>query len=170
MATNPEKWGQRLYTGGSHYGGMTLGSDVVHTSNYNHELPTTLNVSAGWGKVGSGECIEGLGVLYARGGKISKQTPLSAYYTPAGQLAGVKLTIWGSSDELPRGQTLMYSVFSKTNVSAVQKGNPAVGNLEKAGYFIPVPATSYMWEISVSFRPAEDVCSTTTLRHETGDR
>jgi len=163
LAYNPSK----VFTGGSHTSGDdTLGSDLTHTyTGGGDPYPlfdgdsvamlqgTSAAKAAGW--TGKGACVPGLGVeWFPVGGASSRENPLSAYLTPAGQLAGVKITIFGSSGAFG-------DAFD---------GPAALGNMVSQGYYIPVSGAANTWEMSVSFRPAADVCSESKLAADIGDR
>jgi len=168
LAYNPSK----ISTGGSHSGGTTLGSNLFHTftttmgdgpypifsGQDKFDAPTA--EAAGWVKVAGGACTPGLGVEWASSGSVSKEQPLSVYFTPAGQLTGLKMTIYGSSGDFT----------DWWGSSEAFKGPAALGNMVSQGYYIPIDHEPDTWEMSVSFRAADDVCSETTLAADIGDR
>ena len=119
--------------------------------------------SQGW-TVKEGGCQPSLGVEYLPPGGLNRFTSgLSAFYTPAGQMAGLKIQI-----------------FDYGGISLAEK------SFVTQGYYIPVqestmgewmPSNPFMdrqpidmYEMAVSFRSPEDVCSEEVLNDHIGDR
>lgn len=90
----------------------------------------------------SGDCNEKLGYLWEPSGGITQENPLSLYFTKAGQIAGMRVDIWGS--------------------------DAAQGKQISEGYYIAVEDNH--WYLSMSFRKASDMCSTETASETVGDR
>ena len=104
-------------------------------------------------------CIPSLGVLYEPKGGVSRDYPVSLYFTPAEQLAGLKMTV--------------FDLEGDAAAAARAKGevtNAAQGNLAEQGYYAPVKGMPGAHEMSISFRGKEDVCSTKALPKAVGDR
>lgn len=88
----------------------------------------------------------GLGIRYTHGGLsiISEHAPITIFYTPAGDLAGVGVRVFGDG---PSGASAL-AVTHK--------------------YLLPAPGGGR--DISVSFRSVEAVCSTEKSSEAIGDR
>jgi len=101
--------------------------------------------AAGWQKMSS-ECDPNVGFRYAQNAATpQKNTPLSIYYTAAGQVSGLATNIYGAG--------------------------AAPSNLVELGYWIPVSGSQNEWMISVSFRAANLMCDAGTTAPEVlGDR
>jgi len=146
----------RVFTGGSHAGSATsLGDELQHTFKNPEHMPLTAQdaLDDGW-HADHDDCHPDLGVLL-HPPNYGRENPLAAYFTPAGQIAGLKLTIWGSSGSF------------KTDKF---KGPAALGNMVKQGYYIPVKGEAHTWEISVSFRSPSEVCSTDESKMPIGNQ
>eukprot|EP00937_MAST-01D_sp_MAST-1D-sp2_P003184 g3184.t1 len=147
-----------VYTGGSALStdGSSLGAHMIHTLPKNVKQPLTAAAAeaAGW-KTTNDTCVPSLGIAYAPKGGITRQSPLSAYFTPAGQLCGLKITVYGT------GGHFGHSAF---------EGQAALGNMVSQGFYIPVSSAENTFEMSVSFRSPADVCATASLPAAIGDR
>ena len=145
-----------IFTGGSYRSGDdTLGSSMTLTNGNPRAHPITVAEAEaqGWTSAETG-CEEDLGVEYLPKGGISKDAPLSVFFTPAGQITGLKMTVYGSDPDFG------HKPF---------EGTGAVGEMVDQGYYIPVEGEEKSWELFVSFRSAADVCSEDLLT-DIGDR
>ena len=99
----------------------TLGNSLIHTLPINAQHPLTAEEAAAqnW-TASSGRCTPSHGVHFVPPGGVSRQSPLSAYYTPGGQLCGLKIAVWGSA-----------GAFG----SAAFEGPAAPGNLTAQGFY-----------------------------------
>jgi WAS/WASL-interacting protein len=139
-------------TGGSATGGNSLGSVMKHTLENYATMPLTTSAAEAEGMTKVGNCIPKLGVLYEPAGGTSKEAPLAAYYTPGGQLTGLRVTIWGSG----------------SNELGIFQGPAASASLVDQGYWIK--SGEHEWQMSVSFRDPSLVCSSEHVSDEIGDR
>lgn len=118
-----------------------IGNGLWHSVGFYDVLPTNASaaVAKGWYK--QGDCVEGMGVLYAENKDGPSSThPLELWFTEQGQFAGFQVTIYGSS-------------------STSSIGNAAQPQLLQAGYWKPTSGKSKTWHMSVSTRAPEDMCS-----------
>jgi len=146
-----------IFTGGSYRGDDSLGSSMTLTNGANKVHPITVAEAEeqGWMSAGTG-CDENLGVEYVPEGGISHDAPLSVFFTPAGQIAGLKMTVYGSNPDFG---------------SYAFQGIGAVGNTVSQGYYIPVEGGDEdSWQLYVSFRSRANVCSDNLLADDIGDR
>jgi len=118
------------------------------------DLPTTIAEATNWTAV-NGDCENGVGILYTRYGGISKESPLALYFTPGGQIAGLKVTIFGSHHN---------GWWYKS------PGDAANPNLVRLGYWKEEGAEQ--WSMTASFRSPDNICGDATFRFEetVGDR
>jgi len=121
----------------------------------NEDLPTTIAEATTWTPV-NGECEKGVGILYIRNGGISEDSPLALYFTAGGQIAGLKVTIFGSH------HTDWWWRHTP--------GDAANPNLVRRGYWKEDGAEQ--WSITASFRSPDKICGDATFRFEetVGDR
>ena len=143
----------------------------IYQPNQSQDLREHLPVTAqdaekqGWAKVVDDTCVDdtccipSLGVLYAPKGGVSRDSPVSLYFTPAEQLAGLKMTVFDLEGDAAAAARAKGEVTSA-----------AQGNLAEQGYYAPVKGMQGAHEMSVSFRGKEDVCSTKVLPKAVGDR
>jgi len=97
-------------------------------------------------------CRPSLGIRYANSAAApSSKHPMSVFYTPGGQISGVGVTVFGHSW-----------------ISFI--GPAAQPTLVRDRFWRPVAGARNTWEIFVSFRGPQDVCSNTPLRQAVGDR
>eukprot|EP00656_Telonema_subtile_P029181 TRINITY_DN3223_c0_g1_i1.p1 TRINITY_DN3223_c0_g1~~TRINITY_DN3223_c0_g1_i1.p1 ORF type:complete len:461 (+),score=105.33 TRINITY_DN3223_c0_g1_i1:115-1497(+) len=89
-----------------------------------------------------GSCDPSLGYLWVPTDGISSTDPLSLYYTEGGQIAGMRIDVWGT--------------------------DAAMGKQVSQGYYI-ADATEH-WYMSVSFRDTADMCSGDVGNETIGDR
>merc|ERR1712194_277168 len=149
-----------VFTGGSYRSDDdSLGSNMLLTNKRGNSRAHPLTVAdagaQGWTSAGPG-CDPNLGVEYLPEGGISRDAPLSVYFTPAGQIAGLKMTVYGSGPDF--------------GTSAFQ-GIGALGEMVNQHYYIPVEGgAETSWEISVSFRDPTAMCSTDATAGDIGDR
>lgn len=94
--------------------------------------------SQGWKSVGP--CIAGLGIPFTTGGKLSRHTPMTLYFTPLGQISGVGTDVYGK-------------IFD---------------SLVGKGYYLQMDANRY--SIAVGFREPLTVCGETRYDELLGDR
>lgn len=87
-------------------------------------------------------CDPNLGYLWTPTNGISQLHPLSLYYTKAGQIAGMRIDVFGAG--------------------------AAQGNMINNKYYLPHGENR--WFLSVSFRPASEMCSDKTSSEPIGDR
>jgi len=124
------------------YTNTSLGDRLIRTYTKYEKLPVTAGDArvAGW--LTNNKCDPNLGVAYWFQSTTGPATtyPLTLYFTPAGQLAGVGVDVWGI---LP--QNLIDLKFWKT-----------LGNEH--------------YSLTVSFRKAADMCSTKLISDVLGDR
>lgn len=147
------------FTGGSFRStDDSLGSNILRTvgGNFPHPITVTDAEEQGWTSAGN-DCHPRLGVEYVPAGGISQESPLSAYYTPAGQITGLKITVYGDGGDF--------------GTSAFE-GAGALGEMVNQGYYIPVTSSEEgaSWEMSITFRSVTDVCAELILPQDIGDR
>ena len=88
------------------------------------------------------ECDPKLGILWVAKGGESPKEPMGLYFNKAGQVAGLRIKIYGEK--------------------------AAQGRAVSQGYWIPDGKNT--WYMSISFRPAEEMCTTSVSKHAIGDR
>jgi len=131
--------------------GGDIGDSVWRTFDHERAVPmdTTAAAKEGWSQM-SKSCNPSLGVLYAQEAKgPSEDHPLAAYYTSAGQLAGLQVTIFGSNRDM---------------------GDAAPENLVNLGFWKPSNSTEEAWTIDMSFRDPSEMCSGAKSSLVLGDR
>lgn len=130
----------------------SIGNGLWHTFGFEMVLPVNVTEaeSQGWAKMS--DCDADQGILYAYSSAGATTTkPLELFFTAGGQVAGARVTIFGSSD-----------------TSSI--GNAAQPQLIKKGYWIPVSGEDKTWYMSVSFRDSEAMCSGELYSDMIGDR
>jgi len=130
---------------GGNFPPVSLGNALFHSYNAFDSLPiTTASAnSSGWVQ-NSTTCDPNLGIRWTQeidGTLVTN--PISLFFTPAGQLAGIGVTYYGNVFQNLVNQGYLQSL-------GMQQGYPA--------YFI-----------SVTFRNSSSICSTQTLSEEVGD-
>lgn len=129
-----------------------IGNGLWRTFGFEVALPVNISEAsaAGWYKVGG--CDENQGIVFAQTDTgASEVHPLELMFTSGGQIAGARVTIYGSSD-----------------TSSI--GNAAQPQLIQEGFWIPVAGESKTWYMTVSFRAPETMCSGEIYSDMMGDR
>jgi len=118
-----------------------IGDRLIRDYTEYHSLPSTASDASAAGWVSNGTCTEGLGIAYTFNATFAqKQYPITLFFTPAGQAAGIRVTVFGE----------------------------VKANLIKHGYFIEVNNNEFF--IAVSFRDTNSVCSSAKSSYYLGDR
>lgn len=132
-------------------GASDIGDSVWRTFDHERAVPIDVTTAKkeGWSQMTS-SCNSNLGVLYAQESSgPSEDHPLAAWYTSAGQLAGVQVTVFGKDRSM---------------------GNAAPDNLVNLGYWKASNTTEQAWTIDMSFRAPSDMCSGVKSSLVLGDR
>jgi len=124
---------------------VSLGTALFHSYNEFDSLPiNTANAQANGWVQNSSTCDPNLGILWTQeNGGTLVTNPISLYFTPGGQVAGIGVTYYGKVFQNLVNLGYLQSL-------GTQQGYPA--------YFI-----------SVTFRNSSTICSTQTLSEEVGD-
>ena len=127
-----------------------LGGAITYSLGGMNKFPLTATqaLSKGWAPAKSvlgaaKACIPGLGVFFAPKSGLSSSSPLGAFYTPDGKIAGLRMNIYGKQSK----------TFWSKGVSSA-----APGKLVQKGFWRQDKASGGHY-ITVSFRSVEDVCA-----------
>merc|ERR1711907_48573 len=127
----------KLFTGelGSH-----VASTLMNTKQFlsNGQLTGELSNYV----VQNSTCDPKLGILHTAKGGLSPESPIGIFFTQAGQIAGLRIQVWGSK--------------------------AAQGRAISEGYWIP--AGENTWYLSMSFRPEQEMCTQKQSANPVGDR